>query len=258
VKSVRLLSLLALLCVSYVTAAYASTNSTGLSTQQQIQPHPVIQVGACRILWFGIAQDQELARLASIGIIPTQTTNPADINPANLANYDVLVVAYTGPGVIGANQAAIAAFVAADNGLLIHQPEHTGVIDYAPAGFGLEITDVCWCGGCNLFGATIVNGAHPITSGLADADLSGDFDTAANLGGSYTLLATNATCTANPSLAAGTFGTGRVVFETGNASTLAFDPGSDAYWARIFEYLCVGSQTPTFDPTWGRLKVLYR
>ena len=106
--------------------------------------------------------------------------------------------------------------------------------------------------------ATIVNGAHPVTAGLSDSDLSGDFDTATGLGAGYTLLARNVVCVGNAALAAGGFGPGRVVFETGNDSPQAVDPGSDMYWARVFEWLCVGSQTPTDQPTWGRVKTLYR
>jgi hypothetical protein len=104
----------------------------------------------------------------------------------------------------------------------------------------------------------IVNAAHPVTSGLADSDLSGDFDTVSGLGGGYTVLGVNAACVGNPSLAAGTFGTGRIVFETGNASPDALDPGSDLYWARVFEWLCAGTTTDTEHATWGSLKVLYR
>jgi len=258
-KSLRLFSLVTTLLLAQVATTFASVDPQGIDPQihQQLPP-PVIRLQPCNVLWFGNGGPNEIPRLTGLGLAITQTTNPADLNPVNLANYDVLVVAYTGPGVIGANQPAIAAFVSADNGLLIHQPNTIGAIDYAPAGFGVSIPDNCWCGGCAQNDATIVNGAHPVTSGLGDADLSGDFDTAAGLGGSYTLLARNVTCVNNPSLAAGTFGTGRVVFETGNASPAAIDPGSDAYWAHLFEWLCIGATTPTNADTWGRLKVLYR
>ena len=261
-KSLRWISLVTTLLLAQVATTFASVNPQGFDPQMSHQqmPPPVIQLQPCHVLWFGGDGPDEILRFTGLGLVITQTNNPADLNPANLAAYDVLVVAYTGPGVIGANQPAIAAFVAADNGLLIHQPNTAGAIDYAPAGFGLTIADICWCGICNtsMFDATIVNGAQPVTSGLVDADLAGDFDTAAGLGGSYTLLARNVNCPNNPSLAAGVFGTGRVVFETGNASPLAFDFGSDAYWAHLFEWLCIGSTTPTNADTWGRLKVLYR
>jgi hypothetical protein len=268
VKSLRILSLFAVLCLSFGTTSFASTRSSGWDPQltHQITPPSIIHVQPCTVLWFGEDIGDEIPRLTGLGLSITHTFNPADLSAANLANYNVLVIAHTGPGVIGGSQAAIEAFVSANHGLLIEQPNTVGVLDYAPTGFGVNIVDDCWCGGhadptsCLTldYNGTIVNGAHPITSGLVDGDLSGDFDSAANLGGSYSVLAHNTVCTNNPSLAAGTLGTGRVVFETGLASNFAFVTGSDAYWARLFEWLCVGSQTPTADPTWGRLKVLYR
>jgi len=260
-KSLRWFSLLATMMLSLVATVSASRNPTGLDPQFQHQSQPpVIRLQPCNVLYFGDDQFGNGARLAGLGLSITQTVNPADLNAANLAQYDVLVIAFTGPGVIAAHQADIAAFVAADNGLLIHQPNVAGAIDYAPAGFDVTISDICWCGGCITvqYNATIVNGAHPITSGLADTDLSGDFDQTSVLGGAYTVLAKNTICTDNPSLAAGTFGAGRVAYESGNASASAFVPGSDAYWAHLFEWLCIGATTPTNADSWGRLKVLYR
>jgi hypothetical protein len=249
---------LGVLLLANVSTVSASPNPIGLDPQinHQVSP-PVIQLQPCSVLWFG-NDVENTSFLSRLGLSFTVTSNPADLSAANLANYDVLVIAYTGPGVIGAHQADIASFVSANNGLLIHQPNTVGALDYAPAGFGVTITDVCWCGTCAFNDAEIVNGAHPITSGLTNADLSGDFDSASSLGAGYTLLARNTVCTNNAALAAGTFGTGRVAFETGFPAIASIDSGSDAYWARLFEWLCVGSQTPTAEPTWGRLKVLYR
>ena len=257
-KSLRWFSLLAMLLVTNVGIVSAARNPIGLDPQltHQIAPS-LIRLQPCNVLWFG-DDNGNVSYLARLGLSFTQTNNPADLSAANLANYDVLVIAFTGPGEIGAHQADIAGFVAANNGLLIHQPNELGVLDYAPAGFDVTITDQCWCGNCGFNDAQIVNGAHPITSGLTDTDLPGDFDTAANLGAGYTLLARNVVCTNNPSLAAGGFGTGRVAFETGFAAVNSIDAGSDAFWARLIEWLCIGSQTPTTPDTWGRVKVLYR
>jgi hypothetical protein len=198
-----------------VATVSASRTPIGLDPQLNHQASPtLIRLQPCSVLWFG-DDVENTSFLSALGLSFTVTSNPADLSAANLANYDVLVIAYKGPGVIGAHQADIAAFVSANNGLLIHQPNNVGALDYAPAGFGVTITDQCWCGGCasGPYDAEIVNGAHPITSGLANADLSGDFDSATSLGAGYTLLARNTVCTNNPALAAGTFGTGRVAFE---------------------------------------------
>jgi hypothetical protein len=257
-KSLRWFSLLIALLLTNVGNVSASRNPIGLDPQLNHQASPsLIRLQPCSVLWFG-DDVENTSFLSRLGLSFTVTSNPADLSAANLANYDVLVIAYTGPGVIGAHQADIAAFVSANNGLLIHQPNNLGALDYAPAGFDVTITDQCWCGGCGFNDAEIVNGAHPITSGLVNADLSGDFDTATSLGAGYTLLARNVVCTNNPALAAGAFGAGRVAFETGFPALASIDAGSDAYWAHLFEWLCIGAATPTNADTWGRLKVLYR
>lgn len=252
------------LAVAFLAAFVVSAHAAGLSTGIDVnhrsanppgQPtHPAV---ACNCLWFGTASTGEIARLNGLGLFVTQTFNPADLSVANLSNYQVLVVAYTGPGVIGAQQAAIQAFVTSGGALLVHQPDAVGVTDYTPAGFDVNIANVYWCtAGTDYFGH-IVNGAHPIMAGLADADLSGSFDLVGGIGPSYTVLAVNASCL-DPSVAAGTLGTGRVAFEDGNVSPAAFVPGSNLYWVNLFAWLCTGSPVPTHRHTWGELKTAYR
>lgn len=253
--------MLGVLLVMGVKPVFAEVDPTGADPSRNAQlPPPIYQVGACNVLWFGFEAPGEVARLQSLGLIVSQTQNPADLNPGNLAAYDVLVIAYTGPGVIDGARATISAFVAAENGLLIHQPNTIGVIDYAPAGLGATVASFCWCGGCviGLEQATIVGAGHPITATLLNPDLPGDFDSIASVDGSYTVLARNIACPANPSVAAGEFGAGRVVLETANCAATSLDPGSNRFWANVFEWLCIRPSTPTDHTPWGRLKVLYR
>jgi hypothetical protein len=216
--------------------AGAGVTSTGMdpeATSIIILPDAVAQPDGCDILWFGLEYD--VARLTGLGFNITTTVAVGDLSLANLQNYDVLVIAYTGPGVAGSAQSDIEQFVNGGGGFLTHQPDATGTTDYAPTGFEVTIDDVFWCGGGTFEQAMIVNGPHPITSGLADADLSGDFDLVGSIGGGYTVLAENIEC-GDPALAVGTYGCGRVVFDTGNA--VGFDPGSDEYWLNLFEWLC--------------------
>lgn len=255
-KGALLLSM-GLICLSQC-PAFAEPDATGYDKTLHHQlPTPMVQGISCNVLWYGIdSRGEEIPRLTALGFTFTHTEDPADLSATNLANYDVLVIAFTGPGVIEAQQPAISAFTSADNGLLIHQPDRPGAIDYAPAGFGVTTADLAYC---ELESATIVNGTHSITSGLTDSDLSGHFDVTTHLGAGYTVLATsNAACQPYPALAAGEFGSGRVVFETGNAGPNSIHPGSDFYWVRVFEWLCAGSTTPTENTTWGSVKILYR
>ncbi len=211
---------------------------------------------ACTALWYGPAVPDEINRLASFGIAITTTNNPADLNAVNLANYDVLVVAYTGPGSIGGANLDITAFVASGHGLFVHQPNAPGLIDYAPPGFEVNITDAYWCNFPNTPPVHLVNLVHPVTTGLTDADPSGAFDLVGSIGAGYTVLGVASIC-GDVALAAGTYGAGRVVFDDGNAHPLAIIPGSAAYWTNLFGWLCMHI-VPTNHTTWGTLKQLYR
>jgi len=216
---------------------------------------------SCNVLWFGPGGGSgvEDQRISGLGFPATFTNNPADLSAANLVNYRILVVAGTGPGVIASAQAAIESFVRAGGGLLIHQPNISGVLDYTPAGFDVNTTDTYWCGFPSGHIGHIVNGSHPITGGLTDADLSGPFDWVASLGPGYALLAVNNLpgCM-DPMLGAGTLDNGNVVYEDGNCYSGSLAPGSDQYWTNLFTWLCSGSPTPTHNETWGKLKSIYR
>jgi hypothetical protein len=259
-KLLRLLSGLILLLAVVAGNAHSQVRSDGVDQSAAIiVPNGGPGTGPCQVLWYGDQSIQEIARLtATTGAIITQTLNPADLAVANLsANYNLLVVAFTGPGVIGTRQADIQAYVVGGGGLLIHQPNIAGAIDYAPVGFGVTIQDAFWCNNGGNFNAAIINGGHPITSGLLDADLSGDFDLESSIGASYTVLARNTVCL-DPALAVGTTGLGRIAYESGNASLNSFDPGSDAYWRKVFDWLCRAGATPTRPFTWGGVKAVYR
>jgi hypothetical protein len=134
VKSLRILSLFAVLCLSFGTTSFASTRSSGWDPQltHQITPPSIIHVQPCTVLWFG--EDIGDGNPATHGTrsLDHPYVQPGDLSAANLANYNVLVIAHTGPGVIGGSQAAIEAFVSANHGLLIEQPNTVGVLDYAP------------------------------------------------------------------------------------------------------------------------------
>src|SRR5262245_25027214 len=115
----------------------ASAEPTAASYDNTLNnPTPIVQGISCNVLWYSLdSRGETIPRLTGLCCTFTQTQDPADLDASNLANYDVLVIAFTGPGVIGAKQPAISAFTSADNGLLIHQPDTEGALDYAPAGF---------------------------------------------------------------------------------------------------------------------------
>jgi hypothetical protein len=141
--------------------------------------------------------------------------------------------------------------VSSGHGLLIHQPNAAGTIDYAPPGFGVTILSEWWCGiegGGGSDVATIVDDTHPIVAGLVDGDVSGAFDFVGPVGSGYALLTRNSEC-GDPALLAGSFGAGHVAFEDGNASPGSDRPGGDAYWTQLFTWLgtCNGTEPLTCD-----------
>jgi len=258
VRLAKNLVLLGLILAIAARPASAELTERGVDTNRPFTPIvPDHLANQCFMLWFGPESPSEISRLQALGFNITQTINPADITTANLANYRVLVINLTGPGVLDPAQPSIQNFVSAGGGLLIHQPNALGLTDYTPTGFDVVITSPFWCNfDANALGH-IVDGSHPITAGLLDSDLSGAFDLVGSLGPGFQVLARSLDC-GDPALAAGTLGSGRVAFEDGNASPQAQYPGSNSYWGNLLSWLCSAGPTPTRGSTWGSVKAIYR
>jgi len=250
----------AILSVGLVGLGHAEILSTGVNTE--IEPGPVIVEspfeGGCSILWFRhfSGEDSERERLMEFGYDVTLTDREESLVIDNLMNYGILVIAYTPPGALTAQHGDILAYVSQGGGVLIHQPNATGIVDYAPPGFDVEILNPFWCQVGGEF-SEIVDGSHPITSGLANADLSGAFDDVGALGSGYSVLAKSTLCDV-PSLAVGTSGLGRVAFDTGNGSAQSASPGSEQYWDQLFGWLCTAGPISVKPSTWGSTKAAYR
>jgi hypothetical protein len=202
----------------------------------------------------------EINRLRALGYDLTVfcETGLPDLN--GLLQYGVVVITYTGAGVLADRQSDLQTFVEMGGGLFIHQPNHVGLLDYVPVGFEVSITSPIWCPPDGYY-AHIVDATHPITAFCTDDDLSGALDGVGALGASFHVLAVNPDC-GYPALAAGTKGLGRVVLDTGNGAPVSIDPGSDQYWRNLIGWLCspvpVGVEPSTLGVTWGVLKAGYR
>ena len=119
----------------------------------------------------------------------------------------------------------------------------------------MNVDDNFWCN--DNYYTYIVDGGHDITTGMTDADLSGDYDWVGNTTG-FSILTRNTSCD-SPALGAGRYGGGKVVFDSGNFSTGAYLPGSDAYVGQLVDYICDnGGVTATEEVTWSSVKSLYR
>jgi hypothetical protein len=186
-------------------------------------------------------------RLSNLGYTVTETTNPADLNRLNLQNYNVLWISVTvDPSSYASQNSEIQTWVNSDGGgLIINQPDQLGNVTVFPPGFEVIISDIYWPGD---FGATIVDYNHPITQGLVDDDLSGNFETVTDtdIGSSWNILAVDAETPIHVSLLAGEYGKGKLVFNTNNFATAAVDSGSDKYLVQMTDWAGSGKST------WGR------
>ncbi len=256
--SVRNAVLLPFLLAFAVAPAAAEILDTGVDTEKVVEAPTVISPAAvCPILWVRDGgADAEVERLRALGL-DIRIGGFAELNPEGLEPYGVVVVAYMQSGLLTQYRTALQDFVVSGGGLLIHQPNASGLLDYTPTGFDVTMISELWCSGGTESGTTIVNEEHPLTAGLLPEDLSGDFDEVGALGPGFTVLAENSVC-GDPALAAGTLGLGRVVLETGNANLQSVDPGTEAYWDRLFGWLCTPGTIAVEPVSWGQTKAMYR
>jgi hypothetical protein len=240
--------------------AHAEILDTGVDTEKAVTPETVISPASiCRILWLREGgADAEVGRLQALGHDVT-IGGYGMLNATALEEFGVLVLAYFQPGILESFRPVISDFVVGGGGLLIHQPNSAGTLDYTPAGFDVTMSGALWCNGASSedYVATIVDAGHPVTVGLADSDLSGDYDIVESLGPGFSVLTRNAVCN-TPALAAGTTGTGRVLLDTGNANLQSLIPGTELYWDRVFGWLCTPGTISVEPSTWGAAKAMYR
>ena len=236
--------------------------STGVDTERVPAPLTVQSApGNCPILWFRCGIDEgEINRLRALGYDLTIACETGLPPLSELMNYGVIVIVYTGAGLLADRQSDLQTFVENGGGLFIHQPNHVGQLDYVPTGFEVSITSPIWCPPDGYY-AHIVDASHPVVAFCTDDDLSGALDGVGALGAGFHVLAVNPDC-GWPAVAVGTKGLGRVVLDTGNGAPVSIDPGSDQYWRNVLAWLCsagpVGVESNTSTSTWGIVKAGYR
>lgn len=242
-------------------AAVATVPAAVLDTGDDPSQPPALAASGgepspCRVAWFREEpfESPDIDRLRSLGHDVTRIV-ASQLALASLLDFDALVIAYTGTGLIAEYRDDIQAFVESGHGLLVHQPNHVGALDYCPIGFNVDILGTLWCDAG--FAVRIEQPAHPLVAGLTEDDLSGAFDTVGALGPAWTVLATNAGC-GDPALAAGVAGAGRLLFETGNAGAQSLAPGSPTYWSAVLSFLCANGPVGTRAASFAAVKGSYR
>jgi hypothetical protein len=233
--------------------AIAQPDDTGFDPRQGDQPGDSPQVYRdCSILYYH-GSSEDATRLQGLGYDVTMTQNPADLELSNLASYDALVLFLIFPGELGSYQDDIEQFVSVGGALYIHQPNAPGTVVYAPTGFEVTIADE----GFSTVEPCIVDPGHPITSGLANIDVSGVYDQVGSIGPGYTNVLVEHCAQGFPALALGEYGGGLVVFDVSHLATGTIHPPSDAFVVQLMDYICQHGTVSTQAESWSQLKGMF-
>jgi hypothetical protein len=176
-------------------------------------------------------------RLGGLGYAVTETVNPADLNQTNLQNFNVLWIAVdTDPASYASQTAEIQSWVADDGGgLVVCQPNIVSAIPVFPNGYEVSVYNIDIPGKEE---AMIIDNTHPITQGLVNADLSGNYERVRreDIGNSWTILVVDAETPNDVCLLAAQYGKGRFVFNTHNFNSYVAYPGSDQYVVQLTDW----------------------
>ena len=171
------------------------------------------------------------ANVSSIGVISADS----------LCSYDFVVVDVGAVWYITSLSTAIHDYISMGGGYWVNQPNRTGSVPTLPPGYGVHISSVWYgCGNSSCQSATSAYNTHPITAGMPLDWTSGDYDTQDYYGSSWTVLITDV----GPTLMAGEYGDGRLVYTDHCLSSTCIDPGDNRYLDRIGRYLAAGPCGP--------------
>ena len=198
---------------------------------------PDVETAAVVDILFYYNSSTTATRLTGLGYTVTSTTDSADLTRTNLQNYDILWIDYTLPPSWYVAQAGdIRTWVNLDaGGLIVVQPGTIGDVTVFPPGFEANVTDASYN---NSPAVTFLLPTHGIVNGLTTGDMTGNYDTIplSSLGASWDVIAVQSSNTANMALAAGDYGTGRLVLSTGNMSSSAGQSGTDQSVIRMLDW----------------------
>jgi len=132
------LALLLGACLSVGVAIAVDDTGTSSEYSYEYQQLPDRE---CSIYLYPSDGMSEAARIRSLGY---EVTVGGNASYGVISQYDVLMISLVGPGSCP-YAADIEQFVNEGGGLIIHQPNGLGTVDYAPPGFEFVIADNFWC-----------------------------------------------------------------------------------------------------------------
>jgi hypothetical protein len=192
-------------------------------------------------------------RLATL-YSPVTTVTSAAAFPASLASFQVIYIGHSSVASLSAKATQIQAFVQNGGGLIVEQPNAVGPVAILPPGFELNVSSIF--NSTQAVSFTLGGWFHPITLGLNTVDPSGNFETVptSSLGSSWTMLL-KANGFPHAALLAGSYGSGRIIFHTGNIGTNSGDPGSNNYVKRLVDWAGKVVITPGPDMRINKIEV---
>lgn len=173
------------------------------------------------------------ARMSSLGFTAVAWSNSYQVTPEALADVDVLMV-LTGSAFLLEYQADfIEVFVREGGGLVVEQPNFGDNVAIMPPGLEISISNRLYTD--MSIALTPEAATHPLTAGLSPADVSGNMDEVyrQDISPAYAILAVGASNPELVALVAASYGSGKVVFCTGNIHPYSLSPGSDEYVSRL-------------------------
>ena len=186
-------------------------------------------------------------RVDSLGFTTKLWMDPAQVNASSLEDVDVLFVHSCFAPDLAGKASVIADWVAEGHGLIVEQPNQSGVVDILPPGLEISVYSDSYDSVRDVQ-ITALGQTHPITLGLTSDDLASNADKVllTDVSPAYDILGVQRTNPNYVALAASSFGNGRVVFHTGNTSPMSTDPGSNRYVKQMIDWAASAPEPSTF------------
>jgi hypothetical protein len=186
-------------------------------------------------------------RISGLGYTYELWWSPTQVTESALLNVDVFYVHTARAPMLSNEAATISAWVNQGNGLIVEQPNQTGLVAILPPTLPISIWSKSYDGtnvGPDPVRAVVVTDVgvvHPVTTGLMTGDICENADRVlrSDVAAGYDILGVQISNANYVAVAAATYGLGRVVFHTGNTSPGAFSPGSDQYVQQMIDWAAV-------------------
>ncbi len=211
----------------------SESNSTGVMLELSISDSI-----AASAVCFGIDSLSQV-KLEDLGGQITRINDESLITGSLLNSVDVLFIATKNAYKLTGKKDIIEGFVQNGGGLIVEQPDTIGNVELMPPGFEIYVNNWRFQTPPDRFIVTEHEGLiHPITQGLSENDFPGNFETVYDydIGSSFSILIRYGIDTSLVALAAGEYGSGKIVLTTGNINSKSSVPPSNKFLINMFNW----------------------